>query len=125
MKTDLPQKARRLQNRFDRFEATVLGYTTDSWIYIDRTNAQLQQEPRRATDAESLKGGIVSPVMSTRSDREYDCAKRRYRVRMHWTWSGSLFTGEVLRPLEPAGDWAAPTPGTVGKLLVNTVCGAG
>ncbi len=114
-----------LQNGSDTFQATALGETRDSWILIDKVNVQRQGDSRFATDAESLKVGSNAVVKSTRSSREYDCGQRRYRVRTTWTWSGVLNTGDVLRPLEPADGWVVPAPGTVGDLLVNTVCSIG
>ncbi len=105
-------------------KATPLGDTNDSRNYIDKATITLRGESRFTTDAELLKVRDATGVTSMRASREYDCANKKYRVPNLWAWPLPFFGGDNLRLPDPTKEWIAPAAGTVGDLLVKTVCSA-
>jgi hypothetical protein len=78
--------------------ATPLGDTDDSRIYIDKGTMMLRGERRFATDAEPLKVRDATGVASMRANREYDCRQKKYRVDLFRAWLRPLFEGDNVRP---------------------------
>ncbi len=60
--------------------------------------------------------------LSSKLQREYDCAGDRHRTLALTKWSGNMATGRVILTTSEEQQWEPADPGSIGKRLWRIAC---
>jgi surface-adhesin protein E len=94
-------------------------------IHIDPTT--MHRKGDRVTMGELIDYRTIQTVagtafLSSKLQREYDCAGDRHRTLALTKWSGNMATGRVILTTSEVQQWEPADPGSIGKRLWRIAC---
>jgi hypothetical protein len=94
-------------------------------IYVDP--ATIHRKGDRVTMGELIDYRTIQTVagtafLSSKLQREYDCAGDRHRTLALTKWSGNMATGREILTTSEVQKWEPADPGSIGKRLLRIAC---
>jgi len=94
-------------------------------IHVDP--ATIHRTGDRVTMGELIDYRTIQTVagtafLSSKLQREYDCAGDRHRTLALTKWSGNMATGRVILTTSEVQQWEPADPGSIGKRLWRIAC---
>ena len=94
-------------------------------IYVDPASIHRKGdrvEVLELIDYRTMQSVTGTSFLSTRLQREYDCAGDRHRTLALTKWSGNMGTGNVILTTTEVQKWEPADPGSIGKRLWRIAC---
>lgn len=90
--------------------------------YLDRERIERKGHLVRVWEVDNSAIADADGVMSLRSQTEYDCRSRRYRIVHLSAHTGAMTEGEQLfsRPVD--GEWRPVVPESLGEVSLDVAC---